>query len=224
MEKFQIEAVARDVTADTGKKLEEKGLIAAELYGHGVANLHLSINRGEFEKVLRKAGESTLVELKTPEGVRNVLIHDVQKHYLTSQPIHVDFYEVKMTERLTATVALEFTGEADAVKVLGGTLVKVLSEVEVESLPADLPHNIEVDISSLKTFDDTIAVKDLKVSDKVTVKTDGDELVVKVQPPRDVEAELAEPVGDVDVSQVEGVADKEPAAEDEAPAEGEEKQ
>jgi large subunit ribosomal protein L25 len=223
MDKFQIEAAVRDIVAEPSKKLQEKGLIPAELYGHGIVNMHLSISQKEFEKVLRKAGESTLVEIKTPGGVRNVLIHDVQKHYLTSAPIHVDFYEVKMTERLTATVALEFVGEADAVKVLGGTLVKVLSEVEVESLPADLPHNIEVDISVLKTFADTLSVKDLKVSDKVTVKTDPDELVVKVQPPRDVEAELAEPVGDVDVSQVEGVADK-PEGDAAAPPVEDEKQ
>lgn len=225
MDKFQITAKARDPQTEVSTKLQEIGFIPAELYGHGIANLHLSINQNEFEKVLRKAGESTIIEVQAPDGMHNVLIHDVQKHYLNSLPIHVDFYEVKMTEKLTATVALEFIGEADAVKVLGGTLVKVLSEVEVECLPADLPHNIEVDISTLKTFADTIEVKNLKVSDKVAIQTDAAELVVKVQPPRDVEAELAEPVGDVDVSQVEGVADKEPVAEgDVAAAPTDEKQ
>ncbi len=216
MEKFQIEAQARDPEAVNTKKLEQQGLIAAELYGHGVANVHLSINQNEFQKLLRKAGESTIIEVKTPDGIHNVLIHEVQKHYLHSSPMHVDFYEVKMTERLTATVALEFIGESDAVKVLAGTLVKVLSEVEVECLPADLPHNIEVDISGLKTFEDTISVKDLKVSDKVTIKTDAEELVAKVQPPRDVEAELAEPVGEIDLAAVEGLADEKPVAEGEA--------
>ena len=211
MEKFLIEAAVRDPQTEVRKNLEKQGLIPAELYGHGIANLHLSINQNEFSKILRKAGESTIIEVKAPDGVHNVLIHDVQKHYLNSSPIHVDFYEVKMTEKLTATVALEFTGESDAVKVLGGTLVKVLSEVEVECLPADLPHNIEVDISVLQTFENTILVKDLKVSDKVAIQTATDELVAKVQPPRDVEAELAEPVGEIDVTQVEGVADKEPA-------------
>src|SRR4051812_42268823 len=174
MEKFQIEAQVRDPQAINSKKLDQQGLIPAELYGHGIANLHLSINKNAFEKMLRKAGESTIVEIKTPDGLHNVLIHEVQKHYLNSTPIHVDFYEVKMTEKLTATVALEFEGESDAVKVLGGTLVKVLSEVEVECLPADLPHNIPVDISVLKTFEDSIIVKDLKVSDKVEIKTDLD--------------------------------------------------
>jgi len=210
MEKLQIAAVVRDPQAQATKHLAKEGLIPAELYGHGVANLHLSINQNEFEKIFRKAGESTIIEVKAPDGVHNVLIHEVQKHYLNSAPIHVDFYEVKMTEKLTATVALEFIGEADAVKVLGGTLVKVLSEVEVECLPADLPHDIPVDISSLKTFDDSILVKDLQVSDKVTIKTDAEEVIAKVQPPRDVEAELAEPVGEEDVSKVIGVAEETP--------------
>jgi large subunit ribosomal protein L25 len=74
-------------------------------------------------------------------------------------------------------------------------------------LPADLPSTIEVDIASLNNFDDVIAIKDLKVSDKVEVLGEPEEVVAKVQAPRDVEAELAEPVGEVDVTQVEGVAD-----------------
>jgi large subunit ribosomal protein L25 len=181
----------------------------------------LSINQNEFEKVLRKAGESTIIEVKAPDGtVHNVLIQDVQKHYLNSKPIHVDFFKVSMTEKLTTNVALDFIGESTAVKAMGGTLVKVLSEVEVECLPADLPSVIEVDIAPLKTFDDVIAVKDLKVSDKVTVNADPEEVVAKVQPPRDVEAELAEPV-EMDISQVEGVA--ETPKEEGAEAEGDEK-
>jgi len=195
MEKIQIQSKTRDSKTDIVKKLRQQGMIPAELYGHNVPNVHLSLDQNTFEKVLRKAGESTIIELIDPDGkTRNVLIHDVQKHYLTSQPIHVDFYEVKMTEKLTATVELQFIGESKAVRELGGTLVKVLTEIEVECLPADLPSHIEVDISSLQTFDNDILVKDLKVSDKVTVKAEPEEMVAKVQPPRDVEAELAEEI------------------------------
>jgi large subunit ribosomal protein L25 len=120
-----------------------------------------------------------------------------------------------MTEKLTATVALEFVGESVAVKNLGGVLVKQLDEVEVESLPGDLPASIEVDISKLATLEDSIHVKDLSVSDKVKIVTDGEELVVKVQPPRDVEAELAEPIVE-DVTKVEGVVKEEPAKDEAA--------
>ena len=192
MEKLQLKAEQRDTNTRTAKALYRAGLIPAELYGHNVKNVHLSVEQIEFEKVLRKAGESTIIELQLPDGgARNVLIQDVERHYLSSQPIHVDFYEVKMTEKLTAKIPLEFVGESAAVKALGGTLVKVLNEVEVECLPGDLPPQIEVNIDSLKTFEDQITVSDLKVSDKVEVKADPEEVVATVQPPRDMAAEEA---------------------------------
>ncbi len=192
MEKIQLKTIARDTNTRTAKGVYRQGQIPAELYGHKVDNVHLSVDLIEFEKVLRKAGESTLIELQLPDGgSRNVLVKEVERHYLTTQPIHVDFYEVKMTEKLTATVPIEFIGESHAVKALGGTLVTVLNEVEVECLPGDLPHQFDVDISSLNSFDDQILVKDLKVSDKVEIKADPEEVVATVQRPRDMAAEEA---------------------------------
>lgn len=192
MEKIQLQTEARDTNTRTAKAVYRQGFIPAELYGHKVENVHLSVNQIEFQKVLRKAGESTIIELQLPGGdMRNVLIQDVERHYLSSDPIHVDFYEVKMTEKLTATIPIEFNGESHAVKALGGTLVKVLNEVEVECLPGDLPHQFDVDISVLKSFDDQILIKDLKVSDKVEIKADVEEVVATVQPPRDMAAEEA---------------------------------
>jgi large subunit ribosomal protein L25 len=213
MDKIQLKAEARDIKTQTPKKVRKQGLIPAVLYGHKVQNQNLSVNFGEFEKAFKKAGESTIIELITADGkIHPVLIQDVQAHYLQSTPEHVDFYEVSMTEKLTADVSLDFVGESPAVKTMGGVLVKVLDEVEVECLPADLPHSIEVDVTGLKTLDDEIFVKDLKLPAKVRIITSGDELVIKVQPPRDVEAELATPVVE-DVSKVEGAAETKPAAE-----------
>ena len=182
----------------------------AVLYGNKVTNQNLTLDAREFDKILKKAGESTIVELVTDDKkVHPVLIHDVQIHYLTSVPTHVDFYEVSLTQKLKAKVVLEFTGEAPAVKTLGGVLVKILNEVEVECLPSDLPHNITVALESLITLQDSLHVKDLKVPAKVKIVTAGDEMVIKVQPPRDVEAELAAPVVE-DVSKVEGAAEIKP--------------
>jgi large subunit ribosomal protein L25 len=205
-EKLQIGAKNRDLVTTSPKAIRREGFIPAVLYGHNVESTNLSVPSNEFEKLFRKAGESTLIELTTEDGkVHNVLIQEVQRHFLTTKPIHVDFLQVNMTETLKATVALEFIGESLAVKAEGGVLVKVLNEVEVECLPMDLPHNIEVDISAIKNFSDHITVKDLKVSSKVKILTDGDEVVAKVQPPRNVEAELT-PTEPVDISQVEVVS------------------
>jgi large subunit ribosomal protein L25 len=216
MERLQLKATVRDLEKTVPSKLRKSGVLPAVLYGHNIKNQSLSLKLAEFEKILRKAGESTIVDLVTEDGkTHSVLIHDVQNHYLTSTPIHVDFYEVSMTEKLKAKIILEFSGEPKAVKELGGVLMKNLSEVEVECLPADLPHSIPVDVSSLDSFQASILVKDLQVSSKVKIITSAEEVVAKVQPPRDVEAELAAPVVE-DVSAVEGAAEIKPAAAEEA--------
>lgn len=203
MEKIQLKSTARDLSAKTDT-LRKAGQLPAVLYGYNVKNQSLLVDARDFDKVLRKAGESTIIELLTEDGQSHpVLIHDVQHDHVSSQVIHVDFYQINMSEELTATVQLEFTGEPKAVRELGGTLVKVLSEVEVECLPADLPHSLTVDTAALESFDHVLYVKDIPVPAKVKVLTDPEEVVAKVQPPRDVEAELAEPVVE-DVSAVEG--------------------
>jgi large subunit ribosomal protein L25 len=218
MEKLQLKATLRDLKTTKPSKLRKEGILPAVLYGHKLATQALSVNGREFDKILKKAGESTIVEVVTDDGkVHPVLIHDIQTHYLTSVPTHVDFYEVSMTEKLKAKVVLEFIGEAPSVKTLGAILVKVLNEVEVECLPSDLPHNIPVSLDVLKTLQDTIHVKDLAVPAKVKILTSGDEMVAKVQPPRDVEAELAAPVVE-DISKVEGAAEDKPVAEGAAAA------
>jgi len=211
MDKIQLKAQIRDPKQFTPKKVRKAGNIPAVLYGHKIATISLSVNRSEFEKALKKSGESTIIELVTDDGkIHPVLIHEVQNHFLTAQPIHVDFYEVSMTEKLKADVVLEFVGEAKAVKELGGILVKNLSSVHVQCLPVNLPHNIPVDLSALQTFNDSIHVRDIKVPSGVEILTPGEEMVAKVQQPRNVEEELAQaPVEDI--SAVEGAAETKPA-------------
>lgn len=212
MEKFELKAVVRP-TDKSVQVLRKEGFIPAEVYGHNVQNVHVAVSANEFEKVLRKAGESTIVILDIAGlGKRNVLIHDTQRHMVKSHALHVDFYEISMTEKLQTTIQLEFIGESSAVKALGGTLVKTLTEVEVECLPVDLPHNLVVDIASLATFEDVITVKDIALPKGVAMLTDPEETVAKIQPPRDVEAELSTPVVE-DVTKVEGVVKPEAGAE-----------
>lgn len=226
---FIIEASTRDIAGRAVRNLRRSGLIPAVLYGRNVAAKSLTVPANKFEKIYKEAGESTIVKLKIAgpavgpelvEGV-NVLIHDIQKHGTDESITHVDFYQVSMTEKLKAKVPLKFLGIAPAVKELGGTLVHPVSEVEVESLPADLPHEIEVDVSSLKTFEDVVRVSDLNVDkSKVHITANHDQVIVLVERPR-TEAELKEleaAPATVDIATaVEGVADKKEEA-----AEGEE--
>jgi large subunit ribosomal protein L25 len=192
MNKVKLDAKVRDIKAKV-HKLKKGGDIPAVVYGHNIKNINLSIKKTEFEKCLKSAGESSIVDLaiEGEKAQRPVLIQDVQLHFLTNEPIHADFYQVSMTEKLKAHVALEFIGESPAVKAMGGILVKVMNEIEVQCLPADLPHNIQVDISVLTDFSQAIHIRDLKLGDKVQILANPEEVIAKVQPPRDVEAELA---------------------------------
>lgn len=214
MEQIEIQATKREVLGKEVKKLRNAGQLPAVLYGHNVATQGIEMSEKDFLKALKQAGESTLVNLVVDGKAQSVLIHDVQRHYLNDQPIHVDFYAVNMTEKLKVHVPLRFLGEAPAVKALGGTLVKNLSELEVECLPGDLPQYFEIDISKLNTFEDAIRVSDVKVSNKVAVLAPPDEVIVTVAPPRsEEEMKSLEEVVTEDVTKVEGVVKPEAVVE-----------
>lgn len=189
-----LEAQKREVTGKKVKRLRLAGSIPATLYGHNVSAQTIAVDAKTFEKVYKQAGESTLVDLKIAEATPvKVLIQDVAKHYLTMKPIHADFYQVSMTEKLTADIPLKFVGEAPAVKELGGVLVKNLQELKVECLPQDLVHEIEIDLSALKAFGNTITVNSIKVPAGITVLNRAEEVIVLAQAPR-VEEEVVAPV------------------------------
>lgn len=201
-----LTATKRDLSGKRVAKLRKQGNLPAVLYGHDVAAQSLELSAKDFLKTFRSAGESTLITLSVDGKPQPVLIHDVQRHYLSGQPTHVDFYAVNMNEKLRARIPLHFIGEAAAVKTLGGVLVKNLSEVEVECLPADLPHVFEVDISKLNSFEDVICVSDIQVSDKVKIQAHPDEIVANVIPPRsEEELKALEEKPVEEVAKVEGI-------------------
>lgn len=224
MEKLSLNASMRTALGKQASVIRRQDMLPAVLYGHGLESLPLQVDRKDFLKIFKKAGESTIITLDVDGKQHPVLIQGVQEHFLHNQPIHVDFYAIRMDEKLTARIPIRFLGESPAVKNLGGILFKNLSEVEVECLPADLPPYVEVDISGLNSFEDMIRIADLKVSDKVKILVSQDSLVVNVNAPRS-EAELAEleqaPVAE-DVTKVEGVVKPE-TEEGAAEEEGEKK-
>ncbi|MFH2013722.1 MAG: 50S ribosomal protein L25 [Patescibacteria group bacterium] len=166
------------------KTLREKGLIPAVVYGRGQKNISLYLDYQEFKKALEIAGESTIIKLKVNDEIKNVLIYDVAKDPITDKFIHIDFYQVRMDEIITAEVRLAFEGESSAVKTLEGILIKTMNEVEVEALPGDLPHELKIDLSILETFDDHIKIKDIKLPEGVKIKLDPEDVVASVAPPR----------------------------------------
>jgi large subunit ribosomal protein L25 len=224
---MELTAQVRQKAENKANSLRRQGQLPAVLYRKGKENVNLQLNYSDFEKTFKQAGESTLIKLKIEDQSdvvqkkeKNVLVADVARDPVTDKFIHVDFYEVKMDEKLKAAVPLEFIGESLAVKTEAGTLVKNLQEVEVRALPADLLHHIEVDISLLATFEDKIFVKDLKVSKAVEILAEPEEVVVLVVPPRK-EEEIA-PEAPAEEAVVEGAPGEE--GKEEAPTEGEKKE
>ncbi len=195
------------------KKLRKKGIIPAVLYGPKIENIPLEVDLKEFEKVYKVAGESSLIKLQIEKKDFLVLIHAVEINAISQKPIHIDFYQPRLDEEITVTVPLVFEGEAPAVKDLGGTLVRNIHEVEVKALPQDLPHEIEVNIEKLKSFEDSILIKDLIVPKEVKILREPDEIVALVTPPEKVEEELAKPVEEK-VEEVEKVEEEEKEKEE----------
>jgi len=214
------------IRKDLGKKvkvLRKQGILPAVLYGPKIKNLSIEIDFKEFENIYKEAGESSLISLEVDPSANSgqvkkfpVLIHEVKKDPLSGKPIHADFYQPILTEEVEATVPIVFEGEALAVKELGGTLVREISEIEVKALPKNLPHEIKVDINGLKTLDDEILVKDLKLPENVTIQRDKNEIVALVTPPETekIEEELEKPIEEK-VEEVEEAEEKEEGEEKE---------
>jgi len=190
----------REVTGKKVRALRKQGLIPAELYGHGKKNAHLSVPTKDFNKIFKEAGSSTVVNLSLGKEKHPAIIHEVMRDYLTGDVMHVDFYEVRMDEKIKAMVPLEFTGSAPAVKEKNAVLNKAMTEIEVEALPNDLPHSITVDVSVLADLDQSIYVKDLKKIKGVEFLVEDDAAIVTATPP--APEEVAAPVAEVDVSAV----------------------
>lgn len=187
-----LEAQSRTITGKKVKTLRREGLIPAVVYGHKQEAASLTLEQRGFEKLFHTAGSSTLVDLKVDgKAPVKVLIHDVQvdavKHHIT----HADFYLVNLKEKLTTEIPVKFVGVADAVELEGGIFVTVKDELEVECLPQDLVSEIEIDISSLKTFDDTITAKDITMPAGIELLMELDQVIASISEPIS-EEELAE--------------------------------
>lgn len=199
--------------------LRKQGLIPAELYGRGIENLHLMVPAKDFLKAWKQSGANTVVNVLLDKKKQPALIYEVKKNYLSGDIEHVDFYAVRMDEKIKAKIPLEFKGEAPAVKEKGGILNKVMSEIEAEALPADLPRNFEVDISPLDDINKSIYVKDIKAPAGVSIVVGGETVVATITPP--VAEEKVEAPVDVTAVKVEGEEKKAERArlvEAEAPA------
>lgn len=183
----QLNAQPRQEKGKKVKQLREKGMIPAVLYGQEMESRPIAVPSMDFERAYREAGESSLVILELEEKPYNVLIHDIARDPIKDTPIHADFYAVRMDKTIRVSVPLAFVNESPAVKNEGGVLIKAVQELEVEALPANLPHELMIDLSLLTALESHLAVKDIAIPPNVKILADPGEVIAVVEAPRSEE-------------------------------------
>jgi large subunit ribosomal protein L25 len=191
MEKVVIKATKRDVVGKQVRAIRRAGQLPAVIYGRHIEPVNILMDAHSAGTQLAKLTSSSLVTLDVDGKEYPALIREKQRNYIKGSLLHVDFLAVSLTEKLRATVRIEFTGLSLAVKDFGAVLVRVMEKLEVECLPTDLPEHISVDISTLVKIGDGIHVRDLVVSDKVHILDDADNMIVVASRPRVEEAAVA---------------------------------
>ena len=214
----ELKAEKRDIFGKKLKSLRQKDKLPAVLYGPKESAQSIFISLKDFKKIWADAGESTVIKINLGNSKKDVLIQEVAMDPKKDEPIHVDFYAVLMDKPIQAVVQLVFEGESPAVKNLGGILVKVKREVEIEALPKNLPHELAVDVSRTENLEDKILAKDIVLPKGVELKTNPEEVIAIVETPKEEEAAPAEEkiaFEEIEVAGKKGKAEEE-AQEEEA--------
>ena len=191
-----------------------EGKLPAIVYGHNTEPTPITLDKLEFQKVFVKSGRTHLVDLVLDgDRTEKVLVREIQTHPRRLGPIHVDFYQVNLQEKIQVEVPVHLVGESAAVKRGDGDILQPLHTIRVECLPSDIPESFEVDISPLEEIEMELRVSELSVPKAVTVLEEPDELVVKIVHKREMKVEEELPAAEAAIP-----AEGEAAAEGEAPA------
>ncbi|MDR3574734.1 MAG: 50S ribosomal protein L25 [Anaerolineaceae bacterium] len=188
MEKAVLHATHRTVIGKQVGALRREGKLPAVMYGHHIDSTPITLDLRDATLILSRLTSSSLVTIELDGKEHAALIREKQRDFIRGMLKHVDFQILSLTEKLRTTVSIELTGLAPAIKDFNGVVVTGINQVEVECLPQDLPERIIVDVSHLSKIGDGIHVRDIKLSDKVTILEDSDEMVVLITAPAAEEA------------------------------------
>ena len=218
---MQLNASIRQLTGKRARRLRRDGKLPAVVYGHGGEPTSLTLDKLEFQKVFVKSGRTHLVDLVVDSGrTEKVLVREIQTHPRSIGPIHVDFYQVNLEEKIRVEVPVHLSGESAAVKRGDADILQPVHELEVECLPTDIPEAFEVDITPLAEIDDEFRVSELALPKGVTVLADPQELMVKIVHKREMKVEEEVPAAEAAVpAEGEEAAEGAPGAEEQAESE-----
>lgn len=215
MADLTLKAAKRDILGKKTRFLRRRSITPTHLFGHGIESLALQCDTAELQRLITQGGTTRLIDLKieAEKRPRSVFIREIQRDVLNGQLLHVDFYQIKKTEKITADIPIVLLGEAPATRSKDNIIYQELTQLGVECLPENLPPQIEIDLSSLEEANQAIYVRDIILDPDIAVTTDTDQLVVKVSQVAMEKEEV------VEVAEAEAVE-----AEAEAPAEEETKE
>jgi large subunit ribosomal protein L25 len=219
---LELKATTRQLLGKRVRRLHREGKLAAVVYGHNATPTPLELDRLEFQKVFTKSGRTHLVDLIVDGGkTEKVLVREIQTHPRRLGPIHVDFYQVSLEEKIKVEVPVHLTGESAAVKRGDADILQPIHVLEVECLPTDIPAEFEVDLTPLAEIEAELRVSEISVPKGVTVLADPDELVVKIVHKRELKIEEEVPAAEAAVvaEGEEAPAEGAPAAEEQAETE-----
>ena len=219
-DRLTLSATNRTVLGKKVKHLRREGILPANVYGRGVDSTAIQLDGRDFRRAIRQAGIRSMFELAIDgeKESRHVLVRGLDREGGTGDPIHVDFYQVDLNTPIQTTAMIRLVGTAPAVTDLGGTLLQNLESIAIRCLPLDIPEAIELDVSSLESFELSLSVADLEVPEGVEVLVASDVGVATVDAPRlTIEGEEEEGEEELEGEEGEEVEGEEGA---ESPAEG----
>lgn len=210
MEQIELEAARRETLGKEVRFLRRQGIMPVNLFGHGIESLALQCDAARLQQTLSIAGQTRLISLRVSgeRRPRSVVVRGVQREPVRGGLLHVDFFQVRMTERVKVDVPVVLVGEAPVLKSRDHMLVQELNTLSVECLPASMPASVELDIGSLSEPDQVLRVKDIELDEDVTVLDDAELAVARVTL-RPV-ARVEEPVAAEEVVEAAEVAEGEP--------------
>lgn len=182
MDQIELEVTNREILGKKARFLRRQGVTPVHLFGHGIESVALQCENVELKRVLARAGRTRLIRLKldNEKEPRNVVVRGVQREPLTGETLHVDFYEVRMSEQIKMEVPIVLVGEAPALRSKENRLVQELNALTVECLPAKIPTSIELDISSLTEPEQAVRVKDIELDKEVTILNNPEQVMVRI--------------------------------------------
>jgi len=177
-----LKASKRDILGKKTRFLRRQGITPTHLFGHDIKSLALQCNTAELQRIIAQGGTTRLIDVNIEEErrPRSVFIREIQRDVISGQLLHVDFYQIKKTEKITADIPIVLVGEAPAAKSKDNMIEHSLTQIGVECLPDKLPPQIEVNLNLLEEAGQAIYVRDITLDPDITVTTDPDQIIVKV--------------------------------------------